>query len=231
MKIRTSAGRLRSVDAWLAHAERSLLSGPLIDFGFGLSPVTTQEWAATTDARVIGIDRKPHPQVDGVELHVGGAESCAAFAPITIVRAMNVLRGYQEQEVEHARVMLGAPLIEGGVLVEGSTDIEGHVMAAWILRKRAGALLRESLLMWTDFSRGFSPWLFRDVLPRDVRRNVKPGSELFALFTEWEARCRGENPRERFESSIAPPLLSDAWERANGFVRWSRVLPEPGIAG
>jgi hypothetical protein len=193
--------------------------------------VTTKELARAVRARhpglrVVGVERTARPAEPDVELVAGDFASCAGLGPTAVVRAFNVLRGYREEEVAPAREALGAGLVEGGLLLEGSTDTEGHVTTAWLLRRRGGQLLNEALLFHTDFTRGFSPWLFRDWLPRDLRRGVKPGTPVFALLEAWEARAKagGEaDPRARFLSSLDAPLAATAWERANGFARW----PQP----
>lgn len=172
---------------------------------------------------VIGVDQRAHPPVEGLELVVGDFATCATLGPLAVVRAFNVLRAYREDEVRPAREALGAGLVDGGLLLEGSTDTEGHVTTAWVLRKHGGALREEALLFHTDFTRGFSPWLFRDWLPRELRRSVKPGTAVHGLLEGWEARARarGESdPRARFLSSLGPPLVATAWERAHGFARW-----------
>lgn len=229
MKTRTRPGRLRALDAWLLHHEPQLSRGPLVDFGFGATADTTLEWARATGAHVIGIDRHPVEPVEGLDLRVGGFEQCEALSGIAIVRALNVLRGYRKEEVLPARARLGAPLREGGLLIDGSSDTEGHVLVAWLLRKQGGALRPEALLCHTDFTRGFSPWLFRDWLPRELRRDVREGTGLHALFTGWEARAgqaAAVTPQARFSASIAPPLLSSAWELERGFVRCPAAVVE-----
>lgn len=224
VRPRTRAGRLASLDAWLCAEAPELLDGrgAIVDFGFGLTPVTTFELAQTVRAvnpalRVVGVEREAHEAVPGLELVVGDT---AALAPISVLRAMNVVRGYREDEVDALHAGLGAGVIDGGLVLEGSSDTEGHVTVTWLLRKRAGALVRESLLFHTDFSRGFSPWLFRDWLPRDLRRRATPGTPIHTLLTKWNARVVGESPRERFESSLQGDVESTAWERAHGFARW-----------
>lgn len=229
MKARTRPGRLRALDAWVAHCAPELLDGrgALVDVGFGQTPVTTEEWARSApDARVVGLDVHA-AESRGVELHVGGFGDVQRFAPVAVVRAMNVLRGYREDEVAPARAQLLDALMPGGLLLEGSSDTDGQVLVVHVARKPplpAGWSAR-MLLFQTDFSRGFSPWLFRDWLPRELRRGVKPGTPIHALLTEWNARTHGATPRERFENSLAAPLLWTEWERANGFARWG--LPAP----
>jgi hypothetical protein len=125
---------------------------------------------------------------------------------------------------------LGGALAEGGLLLEGSTDLEGRITACHLLRRRGGALAREGLLLHTDGTRGYSPWLFRDVLPRDLRREVRPGTPLHACLQGWAARLErrgaGLDPRARFLASLedAPGARATAWERAHGYLRLD--LPE-----
>ncbi|MFO0594461.1 MAG: methylase [Myxococcaceae bacterium] len=228
MKQRTRAGRLAALDAWLLRRASSFPTGLFVDVGYGESAVTTLEWARSLrtvnpSARVVGLDLHAPPALPSneVELHQGGFEACARFSPAAVVRAMNVLRGYREEEVAPARAQLSAGLAEGGVLIEGSTDTDGHVLVAWVQPKQGA----RSLLFHTDFERGFSPWLFRDWLPRDLRRGVKAGTAVFELLTAWEARAAASgatSPAERFARSLdgVPGLEADAWERAHGFARW-----------
>lgn len=216
VRPRTRAGRLAALDAWLVNTAPELLDGRgcVVDVGFGLTPVTTEELArAVPNVKVIGVDRHA-AESDEVELRVGGFELVEALAPVAVVRAMNVLRGYREEEVEPARALLGRGLLNDGLLIEGSTDTEGHVLVAHLRRGD----VRE-LLFHTDFARGFSPWLFRDWLPRDLRRGVKPGTWIHEALSAWDARVKAvtsSDPRHRFAATC--PEASD-WERAHGFAR------------
>lgn len=130
---------------------------------------------------------------------------------------MNVLRGYREEDVEPARLMMREGLVDDGLLIEGSTDTEGHVLVAHLWRGS-----RRELLFHTDFSRGFSPWLFRDWLPRDLRRGVKPGTSIHALLSDWDERAKAtgaSEPKERFVNSHGAPFEATAWELSHGFTR------------
>lgn len=231
MRARTRPGRLGALDAWVVHEQSPLLvpGARVVDVGYGESPVTVVELAAALRAvqpglTVHGVEREasrvpPPPWAEGVTLGWGEAPG-----PAVLVRAMNVLRSYRADEVAPLHAALGAALDEGGLLLEGSSDTEGHVLTCHLLRKRGGALVSEGLLCFTDLSRGFSPWLFRDWLPRDLRRSVKPGTPVHALFTRWDAclaASGAREPRERFLASArVPGLASSAWERAHGFLRW-----------
>lgn len=221
VRPRTRAGRLSALDAWLVAERPSLVTAgsTLIDFGFGESPVTTEEWAESAPGcRVIGIDARPAVSPH-VELVVGDFDACSQFGPVSVVRAMNVVRAYREDEVETIRAQLAASVIDGGLVIDGSSDTEGHVLSAWLLRKRGSTLVKEALLFHTDFSRGFSPWLFRDWLPRDLRRSVKPGTAIHEALTNWNSRAVGEGPRERFSNSLGENVTASAWERDAGYCR------------
>jgi hypothetical protein len=213
----------------LNHERPELLVGErvVVDFGFGQSAVTTQEWRASIvdpRVRVIGVEREVTAPLAGIELVQGGFETCGSLGPASVVRAMNVLRGYREDEVAPARAALLSALEPGGLLLEGSSDTEGHLLALSLLQPGAD---REGLLFFTDFSRGFSPWLFRDWLPRHLRRSVKPGTAIHDLFSRWEARAaatRTTDPRERFLASLGDDVEATPWECEHGFARATQAF-------
>ena len=229
VRPRTRPGRLAALDAWLVANEAPLLDGrgSILDVGYGESPVTTLELALCVRAvnpslRVVGLERQPATS-DELELIAGDFKTCATLGPTAVVRAMNVLRGYREEEVPAIHQALGAALVEGGLVLEGSTDTEGHVTVATLLRRRGSELVREALLFHTDFTRGFSPWLFRDWLPKDLRRRAQPGTAIHGLLSRWDDRARavgGDDPRARFVASVQGMLEATSWELDHGFARW-----------
>lgn len=194
----------------------------VLDFGFGESAVTSAEWREVLppEVHLIGVERTlptgaPPPGVEWVQ---GSFDVVASLGPASVIRALNVLRGYREDEVAPALAALKAGLAPDGLLIEGSADTDGHVLVV-ALHEAQGA----QLLFFTDFERGFSPWLFRDWLPRELRRSVKPGTAIHALLTKWNAlvtEASAASPRERFTRSLAlPELQATAWEAAHGFLR------------
>ena len=134
---------------------------------------------------------------------------------------MNVLRGGPVTETAEAHRALGAPVVNGGLVVEGSCDTDGQVTVAHLLRKRGGELHREGLLFHTTFERGFSPWLFRDWLPSDLRRTTTPGTPMFELLRLWHARFETTlGPlQNRFVESLADLPQLTLWEP--GGARWA----------
>lgn len=240
VRPRTRPGRLAALDAWLCAEARQLLDGrgAVVDVGYGAAPATTLELAravreVSPGLRVVGLEREaPRAPSSELELLAGDFTTCATLGPLAVVRALNVLRGYREGEVPAIHAALGAGLVEGGLVLEGSTDTPGAVTAVYLLRRRGPALRREALLFHTDFSRGFSPWLFRDWLPRDLRRRVQPGTPVHAFLDAWARRAQGDEPRARFRASLegVEGLEATPWERDHGFARWCPAggVPRPG---
>ncbi|HEX8825296.1 MAG TPA: methylase [Archangium sp.] len=250
---RTAHGRLQALDVYLVHHERELLAredgawarAAFVDLGFGEHPWTTLDSA--------GAFRELNPRlpVVGVELEAQRVESAQAHADaltdfrqggfdlssrpgetVRLIRAMNLLRGYRPEEVPAIHRQLGQALLDGGLLVEGSTDTPGAVLVTHLLRRGPEGLSREALLFHTDFSRGFAPVLFRDWMPRDFRRRVKPGEPIHAFFADWtaawrEAREAGhEAPPDAFRHSVlglasrVEGVTTDAWLLDRGFLLW-----------
>ena len=250
---RTAQGRLQALDSYLLHAERDLLArdegdwarAAFVDLGFGEHPWTTLESAESfrtvnPTLPVLGVERDPE-RVAAAQSHgdaltdfrLGGFElPLRPGERVRLLRAMNLLRGYRPEEVEGIHHTLGQSLLEGGLLVEGSTDTEGAVLVAHLLRRVPEGLAREALLFHTDFRRGFAPVLFRDWLPRDLRRRVKPGEPIHAFFAHWTeawqvARAREPlAPPEAFRRSVleltprVEGLSTEPWLLAHGFLCW-----------
>ncbi|MEO1266545.1 MAG: class I SAM-dependent methyltransferase [Myxococcota bacterium] len=223
-----------------------------VDLGCGERPWTTVESAARfrevwPGLPVVGVEIHPgrvaaaQAWSDGTRTRFveGGFELGAVGHRVRLLRAMNVLRQYRPEDVAKAHAQMGARLVEGGLLVEGTCDKHGQTLAAHLMRQRGGVLRRESLLMTTDFSRGFAPLLFRDVLPRDLRRRVVPGEPIHALFEAWTAAWQevrsGLGPRQAFVRSLqvlacrVPGVATDPWLLTRGYARWSPPggVPQP----
>ena len=127
---------------------------------------------------------------------------------------MNILRQYRPEDVETAHAELGRALLPGGLVVEGSTDTRGGITVAYLLRRTPEGLAREALLFHTDFHQGFAPLLFRDWLPRDLRRRVQPEEPIHDFFAAWTepgtrrgstARGSPRAPSGRAPSGWPPP--------------------------
>lgn len=236
MRARTRPGRLSALDRWLIHEAPPAPGSLVVDLGFGESPVTVYELAdalrtALGEMSVLGLEREPcrvpaAPWPASVQL----ATVWPLASTAKVVRAMNVLRGLSAPEAIALQTQLGALLAEGGLLLEGSSDTEGHLLTCHLARRVGSALHFEGLLFFSDLERGYSPWQFRDWLPRDLRRSAQPGTAIHELLSTWAAcieRSGARTPRERFEAGlgVVPGLQASAWERTHGYLRWRRSSP------
>jgi len=242
----TRPGRLALLDAVLLHCECTLIAqaGPavFVDVGVGEWPWTTLETAERLRSvnpalHVVGVevdpDRLRHAKRLGgtrVDFRLGGFElPLGAHEPARLVRAMNVLREYDEARAALAHQQLTAALVPGGLLVEGSSSRAGGVACAHLIRKRERGAEREALVFVTDFSQGFSPWLFRDRLPRDLRRRSRGGSALHAFFYAWDEAFRAARSTSLREPSALFALTALALARRTPGIVLDPQLVERGV--
>lgn len=142
----TNVNRLRRVDRWIAAQPiLRIAEDPLVvDLGYGASATTTFELrdrlaAVRPDVRVVGIEIDPErvriasaATRDGVEFRLGGFEvPLPGDRRPVIIRALNVLRQYDESEVAETWATMCARLQPEGLLVEGTCDEIGRV-ASWV---------------------------------------------------------------------------------------------------
>lgn len=192
---KTAANRLRRTDTWLARnpgwvpADRRPV---VIDLGFGAEPTTTLELAARLACfgpDVVGIEidrsRVEHARArvgpaGTVRFEVGGFELGPVTGPVDVIRAMNVLRQYDEADHAPAIARLCSRLAPHGVLLEGTCSPDGS-RSAFAVYDSAGT--RRSLVLCPG--RG-TPAGVRAVLPKDLIHHCGPGTRLAVFFEQWE---------------------------------------------
>lgn len=247
----TNPNRLRRVDNWIA----THLDGPLraaadplvVDLGYGATPVTAIELrarlAATVrdDVRVTGLEIDPvrvssaqrYGDPPWLEFRRGGFE-LAGLRPV-VVRAMNVLRQYDESAVAGAWAAMTAT---GAVLVEGTCDELGR-LASWVLVDATGP---RSLTLAADLSTLDTPATLAERLPKALIHHNVPGSPVHeligALDRAWRAAAPLSTfgPRQRWSRAVA--TLADAgwpvldrprrWRFGELTVAYSAVLTSTG---
>lgn len=246
-KRRTAAGRLAWLDAYVAtDLPVELHQAHMVDVGFGTHPTTCIEtlialksWevsmtAVDVDASIVGSAQELlNTERWPVSFRVGDFRLDRCVHPETqvrLVRCANVLRGYREDEVKPAWQAMASVLVDGGILLDATCDAQGAVGACVVLRKQGIVLHREALVFYTDFSRGFAPRMFRDVLPRIYRRRAKPGSALADFLDEWQRiidSLWGEEVRSVFERSAS--MLPELHFVTEGLACWRPAggLPLP----
>ena len=156
----------------------------------------------------------PHAD-DLTHFRLGGfnlpLRQCAGGSTETVrlIRAFNVLRQYEENEVPAAWSMLAHSLLPGGLLVEGTSEAYGRLWVANLLRKplngaqkgEAGiegqdvlAVQHEGVVFSTNFRLGFDPVDFQAVLPKNFIHRVVPGEPIFDFFEAWKRATRETAP-------------------------------------
>ncbi|BCJ38152.1 hypothetical protein Athai_56550 [Actinocatenispora thailandica] len=246
----TNPNRLRRVDRYLAHRYGRLLRGaadPLVvDLGYGASPVTTLELAARLRAaapavRVVGLEIDPArvavaaeaADPPRVEFRRGGFE-LAGLRPV-LVRALNVLRQYDEAEVPAAWTALRQGLAAGGAAIDGTCDELGR-LACWVTLTAAGPV---ALTLAARLSTLDHPAMFAERLPKAlIHRNV-PGEPVHDFLSTLDACWRDAAPyaafgaRQRFATAVRATRAAgwpidpepDRWRRGELTVGWPAVAP------
>lgn len=257
----TGTNRLRRVDRWIARhpALRTAGSDPLVvDLGFGASGVTAFELEARLhrarpDVEVLGLEIDParvataRTQLEGVRagtapfrtdarvsFATGGFEVPSARRP-RVIRAMNVLRQYDEADVAAAWRRMAERLEPGGLLVEGTCSEIGRV-ATWVAIDAQGA--PETFTVALRLAELEAPSVAAERLPKAlIHRNV-PGERvhdfLAALDREWEraAPLSAFGAVQRWRGAMQAmtdagwPLRTPArWRLGEVTVPWSAVAP------
>lgn len=217
----TNPNRLRRVDRWIGwwcgRALESAEDPLVIDLGFGATPVTAIELRERLarirpDVRVVGLEIDP-ARVEGAQAFAdppgltfarGGFE-LAGLRP-TVVRALNVLRQYDEPAVAPAWTSMASALAPAGWLVEGTCDELGRI-CTWAAIG-AGASAPVSLTLAAKLSTLESPARFAERLPKALIHHNVPGEPVHELLSTldraWHkaAPMRAFGPRQRWLAAI-----------------------------
>lgn len=232
----TNPNRLRRMDRWIAATHAQALRGShtppvAVDLGYGASPWTAVELLTRlrrvrADVRVVGVEIDParvdaalHHEREGLSFVRGGFEVPVGQPPL-LIRAANVLRQYDEPQVQPVWQRLCGRLAAGGLLVEGTCDEIGrrHVWVALgpegprtvTFATRLGSLARPSDLA--------------ERLPKAlIHRNV-PGEGVHAFLADFDRAWASAAPygvlsaRQRWIA--AARALSGDWPVTDGPARW-----------
>jgi hypothetical protein len=232
----TNPNRLRRVDRWLTGTQAPLLAGaadPLVvDLGYGSSPVTCLELAerlraVRPDVRVVGLEIDAERVATAaavadpplLEFRRGGFE-LAGLRPV-LVRAMNVLRQYDEPVAAAAWQTMLAQLAPGGLLVEGTCDELGR-LGSWIALDAAGPL---TLTFAARLATLDQPGTLAERLPKALIHHNVPGHPVHALLAAFDAAWHAAagltpfGPRQRWVAAVAS-LAADGWPVRGGRERW-----------
>jgi hypothetical protein len=229
-----------------------------VDLGFGASGVTALELEerlhrARPDVEILGLEIDPERVATAdaqlervragagvfrpdarVSFAVGGFEVPAPRRP-RIIRAMNVLRQYDETDVPAAWRRMADRLQPGGLLVEGTCNEVGRV-ATWAGIDSTGQAVTFTIaLRLTDLE---LPSVAAERLPKAlIHRNV-PGERvheyLAALDREWAraAPLSAFGAAQRWRAAMQamveagwPLHARSRWRLGEVTVPWSAVAP------
>jgi hypothetical protein len=232
----TGVNRLRRVDRWIATMPILRKTGdPLVvDLGYGASATTSLELQSRLarvrpDVEVIGIEIDPERVArasrdarPGVSFRLGGFEvPLPAGRRATVIRALNVLRQYEEAEVPAAWERMLGRLQPGGVLVEGTCNEVGRV-CCWVNLTDAGP---QSLTISLRLEGLDRPSVVAERLPKVlIHRNV-PGERIHeflnALDRHWQvnAPLSVYGPSQRWIAT-AEGMRADGWPVLGTRSRW-----------
>lgn len=246
----TGTNRLRRVDRYLAAsaALRRAADPLVVDLGFGARPWTALELAerlarVRPDVRVLGLEIEPArveaalpSATDRVAFALGGFEvpTPGGERP-AIIRAMNVLRQYEEAEVSGAWDRMRDRLASGGLLLDGTCDEIGRI-ASWVDVEPDGPRRFTIALRLTGLE---APSVVAERLPKAlIHRNV-PGErihELLRALDDGWARASPLSvygPVQRFVAAVEAvrdagwPVEGDRrrWRLGELTVTWEAVAP------
>ena len=232
----TGTNRLRRIDRWIAQLpELGRATDPLVvDLGFGASATTTLELhqrlgRVRPQVAVVGLEIDPArvsratlSARPGVSFALGGFE--VPLPPgrrATVIRALNVLRQYDESEVLGAWKLMVSRLQPGGVLVEGTCNEVGRV-ASWVDVSATGPRTLTVSLRLDGLER---PSIVAERLPKVlIHRNV-PGERVHAFLRDldrhWQltAALSVYGPSQRWIAT-ARGLATEGWPVTGGRSRW-----------
>ncbi|HEX3678120.1 MAG TPA: class I SAM-dependent methyltransferase [Galbitalea sp.] len=246
----TGVNRLRRIDRWIATLPilRRTNDPLVVDLGYGASATTSLELHSRLaevrpDVEVIGIEIDPDRVAratrdarPSVSFQLGGFEvPLPAGRRATVIRALNVLRQYDESEVPAAWERMLGRLQPDGVLVEGTCNEVGRV-CCWVNLTAAGA---QSLTVSLRLEGLDKPSIVAERLPKVlIHRNV-PGERinefLTALDRHWQvhAPLSVYGPSQRWIAAAEAmrengwPVLGtrSRWRLGELTVAWASVAP------
>jgi hypothetical protein len=232
----TGVNRLRRIDRWIATLPvlRTSVDPLVVDLGYGASATTSNELSTRLkkvrpDIEVIGIEIDPERVAraikdarPGVSFRLGGFEvPLPARRTATVIRALNVLRQYDESEVPQAWDRMLGRLQPGGMLIEGTCNETGRV-CSWVNLTAAGPQTFTISLRLAELD---VPSIVAERLPKAlIHRNVageRIHEYLNSLDRHWQinAPLSVYGPSQRWIATVAG-MRADGWPVLGTKARW-----------
>lgn len=234
----TNPNRLRRVDRYICNLPilRQVDNPLVVDLGFGANPTTSIELLQrlqkiNRDAKVLGIEIDPERvskakpfETGHLKFELGGFEipqPNSINQPISIIRAMNVLRQYDEIQVSASWQLMQERLEPNGLIVEGTCDEIGR-LASWIT---LDAHRPQSLTLSFRLTGLELPSTVAERLPKALIHKNIPGYAihefLLQLDKQWQKNSALSvfSPAQRFAASCQS-LIDSGWPITREPKRW-----------
>jgi hypothetical protein len=207
---KTALNRLRQIDIYVALRLESLLRGgsPLIvDVGYGAYAWTALEMVErlgriNAKVRLLGLEIDPQ-RVEAAQYYVdpprldfrlGGFNVTDALngERARLIRCYNVLRQYDEAAVVPALQQMADGLEPGGVLIEGTSNPSGRLVAFDVYQNEPEGLLHRALVFGTNFRAPVEAVDFQAILPKRLIHHMRDDSTENApisparFFADWQ---------------------------------------------
>ena len=236
----TNPNRLRRIDRYLAALPiiRNTLQPIVVDLGFGASPITAIELQArlgkvNSRALVVGIeiDRERVERAlpfenENLRFTNGGFEvplpkSLGESRQVELIRALNVLRQYDESEVLPAWQLMQTRLTNDGLLIDGTCDEIGR-LACWVTVAKTGP---QSLTISLRLLGLENPSKVAERLPKILIHKNVPGQAIYDLLTQLDSAWAANSPLGVFSPqqrwvATCRKLLAAGWPIENNPKRW-----------
>ena len=234
----TNPNRLRRVDRYICNLPilRQLENPLVVDLGFGANPRTTIELLErlqkiNPSVSVLGVEidaervAKAKPfETKNLKFQLGGFEIPQPESfnqPIALIRAMNVLRQYEESEVNRSWKLLQQRISPNGLIIEGTCDEIGR-LASWLTldSEQVQYLTLSYRLAGLD-----SPAKVAERLPKALIHKNVSGYAIHEFLQQLEKAWHANSglsvfsPAQRFISSCQN-LIDQGWPVVNEPKRW-----------
>ncbi len=234
----TNPNRLRRVDRYIASLPiiRRTANPIVVDLGFGATPTTAIEMLTrlskeNSNTKVVGIEidrerveRALPFETENLLFGLGGFEVPLPknlSAKVTVIRAMNLLRQYDEAEVASAWELMQSRLDSDGLIVEGTCDEIGRI-ASWVTLDTSGPKLFTISLRLRGLDK---PSKVAERLPKALIHHNVPGQPIHQLLKDLDAAWNNHaglaifSPAQRWVASCED-LKANGWPINNEAKRW-----------
>ena len=235
----TNPNRLRRVDRFIANLPQLKSRDCIVvDLGFGATPTTSIEMLqrlsqTNPSVTVVGIEIDRERVERGIPFQtkhllfgLGGFEvplpKPLENKQVDVIRAMNVLRQYDESEVQASWQLMQTRLKADGVIVEGTSDELGRI-ASWVTLSKDKA---ETFTIALKLNEVDKPSKVAERLPKVLIHHNVEGEPIHKLLKDLDdAWLRNSSlstfsPAQRFIATCRD-LKASGWPVINNQKRWA----------